>query len=112
MTYITGPNNELLYDGTYNYEYDADGNQIARWVQATSNAGQTAPASRRQRHHHYTWDNRNRLTSVTTYQNYDDAKRPPKRSRTRMTFSTVGSARLSQLLRRQSYVGRIRRLRL
>ena len=27
-----GAGNTLLYDGTYNYEYDADGNLLARWV--------------------------------------------------------------------------------
>ena len=30
--YQTGPNNEVLFDGMYNYEYDAEGNRIARWV--------------------------------------------------------------------------------
>ena len=44
---IIGPNNELLYDGTYRYQYDADGNLIARWQQSNEhfNAGLTAPAS-------------------------------------------------------------------
>ena len=35
VTYVTGANNELLFDGTYHYQYDAEGNRIARWVAAT-----------------------------------------------------------------------------
>ena len=36
--YVTGPDNELLSDGTYNYQYDADGNCIE--------AHQTSPPAR------------------------------------------------------------------
>ena len=51
--YIIGPDNEILSDGTYTYQYDADGNQIERTDIATG--AETL----------YTWDNRNRLVSVT-----------------------------------------------
>jgi RHS repeat-associated protein len=63
--------NRLLSDGTYHYQYDADGDQIARWVQSSGNAGLTAPASGDTNITIYTWDYRNRLTSVTSYANYD-----------------------------------------
>ncbi len=53
-TYATGPNNELLSDGIYNYTYDADGNCLSRTYIA--DGSQTL----------YTWDNRDRLTSVTS----------------------------------------------
>ena len=51
--YVIGPDNELLSDGTYTYQYDADGNQIERTDIATGAITL------------YTWDNRNRLASVT-----------------------------------------------
>jgi RHS repeat-associated protein len=68
--YQTSPDNLVLFDGTYHYEYDAEGNRLARWVQNSSNAGQTAPASGDTDITTYTWDNRNRLTSVSTYSTY------------------------------------------
>jgi YD repeat-containing protein len=33
--YLTGENNQLLSDGTYNYEYDNEGNRIRRTEIAT-----------------------------------------------------------------------------
>ena len=30
--YQTGTNNQLLFDGTYRYAYDAEGNRTARWI--------------------------------------------------------------------------------
>ena len=54
-TDLTGPNNELLSDGTYNYTYDGEGNCILRTC--ITDGSKTA----------YTWDNRDRLTSVTQY---------------------------------------------
>jgi RHS repeat-associated protein len=47
-----GINNQLIYDGTYNYEYDAEGNRQRRVEIATSAVTD------------YQWDHRNRLTSV------------------------------------------------
>ena len=71
-TYVTGPNNELLCDGYYNYEYGADGNQIARWRQSTGNAALhlTAPGAGDSDITIYGWDNRGRLTSVTHYASF------------------------------------------
>ncbi len=51
----TGANNTLITDGTYNYEYDADGNRIEQTDIATD-AYTT-----------YAYDYRNELTSVTSY---------------------------------------------
>ena len=50
--YVSGPDNELLSDGTYNYSYDADGNRIERTNIATGAVTD------------YVWDNRDRLVEV------------------------------------------------
>jgi RHS repeat-associated protein len=47
-----GTNNQLLTDGTYNYEYDGEGNRTLRTEIATGKVTE------------YVWDYRNRLTSV------------------------------------------------
>jgi RHS repeat-associated protein len=52
--YQTGTDNRLLSDGTYNYTYDNEGNRTNRTSIATGELTR------------YTWDYRNRLTSVTT----------------------------------------------
>ena len=52
-TTTIGPDNELIFDGTYNDTYDADGNLVKQQDSTTKIT--------------YTYDNRNRLTSVTTY---------------------------------------------
>jgi RHS repeat-associated protein len=51
--YVTGDNNQLLSDGTYDYEYDAEGN---RTVRTDISTGATTT---------YDWDFRNRLIRVT-----------------------------------------------
>ena len=51
--YDTDPNNRLASDGVYDYEYDAEGNRTRRT--RISDGSYTD----------YTWDYRNRLTSVT-----------------------------------------------
>ncbi len=51
--YITGTNNQLLEDGTYEYLYDDEGNRIRKTDVATGN------------YTLYTWDHRNRLTKLT-----------------------------------------------
>ena len=68
--YATGPNNELLSDGTYTYSYDGEGNQTARWIPGAAN--ETAPGQNSGDTDItiYTWDNRDRLTSVTHYADY------------------------------------------
>jgi RHS repeat-associated protein len=48
----TGTNNQLLTDGTYNYEYDGEGNRTLRTEIGTGKVTE------------YVWDYRNRLTSV------------------------------------------------
>jgi len=51
--YVTGPNNQLLSDGEFNYDYDAEGNQTRKTEIATGNVSE------------YEYDHRNRLTRVT-----------------------------------------------
>jgi len=51
--YGTGPNNQLLSDGEFNYEYDAEGNQILKTEISTGNVSE------------YEYDHRNRLIRVT-----------------------------------------------
>ena len=52
--YQTGADNRLLSDVesgvVYDYQYDADGNRIARWTPATAGAGDPAGAGRYQHH--------------------------------------------------------------
>lgn len=50
--YQTSSNNQLLSDGKFNYEYDAEGNRTRRTEIATGEVTE------------YTWDYRNRLTRV------------------------------------------------
>ena len=52
--YVTGPNNQLLSDGEFNYEYDDEGNQIRRTNIATGEVTE------------FEYDHRNRLTRSTT----------------------------------------------
>jgi len=51
--YQTGTNNQLLTDGTFDYEYDGEGSRTKKTTIAT---GESVV---------YGWDHRNRLTSVT-----------------------------------------------
>ena len=55
--YTTGTDNELLSDGTYSYTYDADGNMTSRTRISSAPADDYMTL--------YTWDYRDRLTSVT-----------------------------------------------
>ena len=68
--YETGANNTLLFDGTYTYEYDAEGNRTARFVDNDSDgivsSGDTDITE-------YTWDHRNRLTGVVNRDTYGGA---------------------------------------
>ena len=52
--YVTGENNQLESDGTYNYEYDPEGNRVKRTEIATGEVTE------------YEWDYRNRLVAVET----------------------------------------------
>ena len=62
--YVTGPDNELSFDGTYSYAYDAEGNRTAKFVDANHDgvldSGDTNVTE-------YTWDVRNRLSEVKTF---------------------------------------------
>ena len=73
-SYSTGPNNELLCDGTYNYTYDAEGNRTSR-TRISSDTCDDHEIN-------YSWDDRNRLTSVTFKNNNSGVTR---RSRTPTT---------------------------
>jgi RHS repeat-associated protein len=55
--YVTGDQNRLLSDGTYNYAYDNEGNRTRRVEIATGAITE------------YGWDTRNRMTSVVTKAN-------------------------------------------
>ncbi|MCG6154171.1 RHS repeat-associated core domain-containing protein [Rubinisphaera margarita] len=59
--YSTGPNNQLLSDGTHVYEYDNEGNRVKRTTTASGD------------YVNYAWDHRNRLTTVT-FRSSGDAK--------------------------------------
>ena len=58
--YVTGDNNQLLSDGTYNYTYDAEGNLKTQTEIATGIVEE------------FEWDYRNRLTAIVT-RNASDA---------------------------------------
>ena len=68
-TYTTGDNNQLTSDGTYVYTYDDGGNRTAKFVDTDSSgtisAGDTDITE-------YDWDYRNRLTTVTTFDDYTE----------------------------------------
>ena len=55
---IVGDGNRLMFDGTYYYTYDKDGNRTSQYQ--LDNQGNHVNVTT------YAWDNRNRLTSVTT----------------------------------------------
>jgi RHS repeat-associated protein len=52
--YVTGAHNQLVSDGTYNYQYDGEGNRTKRTKISDNSVDE------------YVWDYRNRLTTVTT----------------------------------------------
>ncbi|MGE4003005.1 MAG: RHS repeat-associated core domain-containing protein, partial [Planctomycetaceae bacterium] len=55
--YVTGPANRLLSDGTYTYEYDAEGNMLRRTrITGAEPDGSTT--------REFTWDHRNRLIAI------------------------------------------------
>ena len=62
---MTGTNNEVLFDGTYHYTYDNDGNRVLQFASPDSSFGANASDITV-----YVWDQRNRLTSATLYANY------------------------------------------
>jgi len=62
--YVTGANNRMESDGTYNYTYDAEGNTLTRTRISNDPADDYLTE--------YTWDHRNRLTKVTFKDNSND----------------------------------------
>ena len=67
--YVTGENNETLSDGTYRYSYDAEGNRTEKFLWTDSNNDGVIDASEKALVQTYNWDYRNRLESVTNYEN-------------------------------------------
>ena len=55
--YVVGIDNRVINDGTYSYDYDAEGNISQRTLNNNSSIRST-----------YEWDHRNRLTTVTHHQ--------------------------------------------
>ena len=62
--WVTGPNNQLLSDGTFWYSYDPEGNRTARFVWTDTDADSVIDDGERSQITEYSWDNRNRLTRV------------------------------------------------
>ena len=67
--YVTGENNETLSDGTYRYSYDAEGNRVEKFLWTDTNNDGIIDASEKTLVQTYNWDYRNRLESVTNYEN-------------------------------------------
>lgn len=67
--YVTGDNNETLSDGTYRYSYDNEGNRIEKFLWTDTNNDGIIDASEKTLVQTYEWDYRNRLSSVTNYEN-------------------------------------------
>ena len=67
--YVTGDNNETLSDGTYRYSYDAEGNRTEKFLWTDTNNDGIIDASEKTLVQTYNWDYRNRLESVTNYEN-------------------------------------------
>ncbi len=88
-----GANNRLAFDGTFTYEYDAEGNLIHRYkdndTSWTLSSGDTDVTD-------YTWDYRNRLLSATDYATYGS-------SSTQAVIYIYDP--FNQLVRRASFVG-------
>ena len=67
--YVTGENNETLSDGVYRYSYDNEGNRTEKFLWTDSNNNGIIDASEKTLVQTYEWDYRNRLSSVTNYEN-------------------------------------------
>jgi RHS repeat-associated protein len=63
--------NRMLFDGTYYYAYDADGNRTARWVDGNGYA-EGSPQPRDTDITIYKWNEKGELTAVTSYPTYAD----------------------------------------
>jgi len=62
VAYLTGPNNQLLFDGVFSYLYDPEGNRTARFIDVNANglldAGDTDATT-------YAWANGNGSGQLT-----------------------------------------------
>ncbi|MBR5711249.1 MAG: RHS repeat-associated core domain-containing protein [Thermoguttaceae bacterium] len=67
--YVTGDNNETLSDGTYRYSYDAEGNRTEKFLWNDTNNDGIIDDSEKTLVQTFEWDYRNRLSSVTNYEN-------------------------------------------
>ena len=67
--YVTGENNETLSDGVYRYSYDNEGNRTEKFLWTDTNNDGIIDASEKTLVQTYEWDYRNRLSSVTNYEN-------------------------------------------
>ena len=67
--YVTGENNETLSDGIYRYSYDNEGNRTEKFLWTDTNNDGIIDASEKTLVQTYEWDYRNRLSSVTNYEN-------------------------------------------
>ena len=68
--YTTTTGNEMATGAGYSYQYDNDGNRIAQWVD-NNGVQESSPQEGDTNITIYTWDYRDRMTSVTTYASYD-----------------------------------------
>ncbi|MEA1950877.1 MAG: hypothetical protein U9N87_05800 [Planctomycetota bacterium] len=65
--HVIGPDNRLLSDGAFWFEYDAEGNRTARFVDVD---GSESLSTEDTDVTEYRWDARNRLTNVTDRATY------------------------------------------
>ncbi len=63
--YVVRANNQLLCDGTYYYEYDAEGDRTLRCVWTDSDSDGLVDPGERSQITEYTWDHQGRLVRVT-----------------------------------------------
>jgi RHS repeat-associated protein len=56
--------NQMTSNGTFHYEYDAEGNRSMRYIWTDANSNGEADPGERSQITEYTWDQRNRLVSV------------------------------------------------
>jgi RHS repeat-associated protein len=63
----TGAGNRMLYDGAYFYQYDANGNRIAKYQSSTGALDSTATDITI-----YGWNEKNEMTSIDAYATYAD----------------------------------------
>ena len=68
-TYATGDYNRMTSDGTFEYEYDDEGNRTQRYDWNDIDTDDEVDVGEREDYTKYTWDYRNRLTKV---EHFDD----------------------------------------